>query len=124
MAEKVRSVRRGVDEPSARDGVCDDVRDYIRTCKGLVRCQRPLKNVGIWRKRATTFDIEQQGITDVLRQWQARTSPTLAGYSNRSFLPGNIIETEIEYVAGSQAQPGQKQQNRLVTSTRRSISFA
>src|SRR5437868_3053740 len=102
MPEQIGAPRRRVGDPSTLQREPDHVRDRAWACKGPVRCRGSQEYVVIVDKWPDAFQVIEQRVASILRHRQPDLSPRLAAHPKRSLIPGDVIETHVENVAGSQ----------------------
>ena len=68
---------------------------------------------------ASHAQVLQQGITNVLRQWQLDLATSLPGDSDRGRLPAEVRQAQSHHIPGAQTEAGQQKKDRSVADARR-----
>src|SRR6516165_3584673 len=69
--------------------------------------------------RPGSFEVIEQRIAGLLRQWQADLPPSFAAYPKRPLIPVDVVETHAENIAAAQAETNQQKQDCLVANAMR-----
>ncbi len=68
---------------------------------------------------ASHAQVLQQGVTDVLRQWQLDLATPLPGDADRRRLPAEVRQAQSHHIPGAKTEAGQQKKDRSVADARR-----
>jgi hypothetical protein len=123
MAKQVGPFARWM-KPGADKGPSDDITDGAGTGKPLPRCPDAKEYAARRTARSPLAQVSGQGLTDVLGDGEPIAPETLAPHHELSTLPVYVIELHMNHLSGTQAEPCQKEQNRIVAPACGSRSIA
>lgn len=84
-----------------------------------LRAHEQMRIGGLGTRRG---NVVQDRVTDVLRQWQAIRPTRLALDRQVARAPVDIVEVHIPNITGTQAKPGEQENDGLVPNFHRAIS--
>src|SRR5208282_1031153 len=63
------------------------------------------------------FQIVRHSLSDFLQQWQAVHASAFATYEQLTVAPVNVVQGQLDHFVGTQPQPGQQQEYRIISFT-------
>jgi hypothetical protein len=112
MAKQVGPFARWM-KPGADKGSPDDITDGGGTGKPLLR-RVDAKEYTARQTARSMAQIPGHGLTDVLGDGEPVTPHTLAPHRKLSTFPVQVIELHMNHLSGTQAEPCQKEEDRII----------
>lgn len=124
VPEQIRALRADIFQAGALQRIDDDAGHGVAGRKGPIRRSCGQEDPVLRNPRTCLFDVGQNRIAGVLRQWQAHLSLRLAADTDQRVAPVNVFQPQRDNVARPQGEPGKKQQDRLVSHARTRCAIA
>jgi hypothetical protein len=114
MAQQRRASERGV-EPGPRQCAAHDRPDRLPVDEATARRPHPDKELPCRARRSAVTEVGDEGVADLVWQWEAITARTLAPDEEFPGVPIQIIQGQGRHFTSPSAEPGQQEHNRVIT---------